>query len=158
MKKLLLSLMFVLMAVGAKAQFEKNTCYFSTSFSGLNLSYSNNEKFTFGMDLNGGIFVEDAWMLYGKLGYAHTRYEDNVSLGVGGRYYIKQNGLYLGLGLQYEHVLKNVNNLQLCPEIGYAFCLNEFITLEPALYYNMSLNNFADGSKVGLKLGLGFYF
>ena len=88
MKKLLLSLMFVLMAVGAKAQFEKNTCYFSTSFSGLNLSYSNNEKFTFGMDLNGGIFVEDAWMLYGKLGYAHTRYEDNVSLGEIGRAHV----------------------------------------------------------------------
>ena len=158
MKKFLLSLIFVLMAVGAKAQFEKNTTYFSTSFSGLNLSYSNNEKFTLGLDLNGGIFVEDAWMLYGKFGYGHTRYDDNVSLGMGARYYIKQNGLYLGLGLQYEPVLKNVNNLQLCPEIGYAFFLNEFITLEPALYYNMSLNNFADGSKVGLKLGLGFYF
>ena len=109
MKKFLLSLIFVLMAVGAKAQFEKNTTYFSTSFSGLNLSYSNNEKFTLGLDLNGGIFVEDAWMLYGKFGYGHTRYDDNVSLGMGARYYIKQNGLYLGLGLQYEHVLKNVN-------------------------------------------------
>ncbi len=158
MKKLLLGILFVLATVSAKAQFDKGTCYVSSSFSGLNLSYSNNEKFSFGLDLNGGIFVHDAWMLFGKLGYGHTRYDDNVSVGAGARYYIKQNGLYLGLGLQYEHLFKNVNNLQLCPEVGYAFFVNEFITIEPAIYYNMSLNNFSDGSKVGLKVGLGFYF
>lgn len=158
MKKLMMSLLLVLASVSAKAQFEKNTCYFSTSFSGFNMSYSNNEKFTLGLDLNGGIFVQDCWMVYGKIGYDHTRAYDDVSLGIGGRYYISQNGLYLGLGLQYEHVLKNVNNLQLCPELGYCFYLNEYVTIEPAVYYNMSLNNFSDGSKVGLKVGFGYYF
>ena len=72
-------------------------------------------------------------------------------MGVGGRYYFTQNGIYMGLGLQYEHATKSVNNLQLCPEVGYAFFVNRFITIEPAVYYHMSLNDFSDGSKVGLK-------
>ena len=135
MRKLMLSLLLMMAAMGAKAQFEKGTTYVAASTTSLS-----------------------AWMLYGKLGYDHTRYTDHFQMGVGGRYYFTQNGIYMGLGLQYEHATKSVNNLQLCPEVGYAFFVNRFITIEPAVYYHMSLNDFSDGSKVGLKLGLGFYF
>ena len=158
MRKLMLSLLLMMAAMGAKAQFEKGTTYVSASTTSLGLSYSSNEKLKFGLELNGGYFIQKAWMLYGKLGYDHTRWTDHFQMGVGGRYYFTQNGIYMGLGLQYEHATKSVNNVQLCPEVGYAFFVNRFITIEPAVYYHMSLNDFSDGSKVGLKLGLGFYF
>lgn len=157
MRKLMLSLLLMMAAMGAKAQFEKGTTYVAASTTSLGLSYSSSEKLNFGLDFTGGYFVQSAWMLYGKLGYDHTRYTDHFQMGVGGRYYFTQNGIYMGIGLQYEHATKSVNNLQLCPEVGYAFFVNRFITIEPAVYYHMSLNDFSDGSKVGLKLGLGFY-
>ena len=158
MKKLLMTLLSCVTTLGAKAQFEKNTTYFSTSLTGLSMSYSNQEKFTLGVDVLGGFFVEQSWMLYGRFGYGHTQVSDDVTLGVGMRYYILQNGLYLGSALQYQHLFKNMNNVQICPEVGYTFFLNRFVTLEPALYYNISLNNFSDGSKVGLRIGFGFFF
>lgn len=151
-------MLLAVVSVSANAQFDKHTTYVAASLSGLNLSYSSNEKVAFGLNLLGGYFVEDAWMIYGKAGYNHTRHMDDVSIGAGFRYYIKQNGVYMGAGLQYEHATKNVNNFQLCPEVGYAFYLNKHVTIEPAVYYDLSLNNFADGSKVGLKIGAGIYF
>ena len=158
MRKLVLSLLFVAMALTANAQFEKHTTYVSASLTGLNLSYSSNERLTFGLDATGGYFIAQSVMMYGKIGYDHTRHTDNFSMGAGARYYFLQNGIYMGCGLQYEHVTKSVNNLQLCPEIGYAFFLNRNITIEPAVYYNISMNDFADGSKIGLKVGFGYYF
>ncbi len=158
MKKLMLSLLLLVMAVGANAQFNKKTKYISASATGFGMSYSSGEKFTMGLEFTGGYFIRDAWMIYGRLGYDHTRYTDNFQLGAGGRYYFTQNGVYLGLGLQYAHATKSINNLHLTPEVGYAFYINRFLTIEPAVYYNMSLNDFSDGSKVGLKVGLGFYF
>ncbi len=158
MKKLMLSLLLMVVAVGANAQFEQKTKYASVSATGLGLSYSSGEKWNFGMDVNAGYFIKKAWMVYGQFGYDHTRYTDDLQIGVGSRYYFTQNGVYLGLGLQYAHATKSINNLHLCPEVGYAFFINRFITIEPAVYYNMSLNDFSHGSKVGLKVGLGFYF
>ncbi len=154
----MLSLLLLTAAIGAKAQFEKGTKYVSASVTGLSLSYSSDEDFKFGMELDGGYFVQKAWMLYGQVGYDHTEYTDYFKVGAGGRYFFTQNGIYMGLGLQYEHATKSVNNVQLCPEVGYAFFVNRFITIEPAVYYNMSLNDFSDGSKVGFRIGLGFYF
>lgn len=158
MKKFIVSLLLCVMTLGAHAQFERGTSYVSASATGLGLSYGAGEKFTLGLGITGGYFVEQSWMCYGKFGFDHTRYSDNVAVGLGGRYYFTQNGVYVGVGLQYEHVTKSINNLHFCPEVGYAFFINRFITIEPALYYNISLNDFSDGSKVGLKLGLGFYF
>lgn len=154
----MLSLLLLVMAASANAQFEKKTKYISASATGLGLSYSTNEKFTLGLSATAGYFVQTAWMLYGTVSYDHTRYTDNVLVGAGGRYYFTQNGVYMGLGLQYGHATKSINNLFLAPEVGYAFYVNHYITIEPAVYYNMSLNDFSNGSKVGLKIGLGFYF
>lgn len=154
----MLSLLLLVMAMGANAQFNKKTKYISASATGFGMSYSSSEKFTLGLELTGGYFIEKAWMIYGRLGYDHTRYTDNFQIGAGGRYYFTQNGVYLGLGLQYAHATKSINNLHLTPEVGYAFYINRYITIEPAVYYNMSLNDFSNGSKVGLKVGLGFYF
>lgn len=62
---------------------------------------------------------------------------------------------YYGEPVAYTH---KSNNLSLALEAGYCFYLNHYMSIEPAVYYNMCLNDFSDGSRVGLKLGLGFYF
>ena len=43
-------------------------------------------------------------------------------------------------------------------EIGYAFYLNHYLTVEPSVYYKMSMHDFSDNSSVGLRIGLGYYF
>ena len=77
------SLLLMMAAVGAHAQFEKGTTYLSASTTGLGLSYSSSEKLNFGMEFNGGYFLQKAWMLYGTLGYDHTRYTDHFRIGAG---------------------------------------------------------------------------
>lgn len=130
------------------------------------MSYSKDSKFSFGLDATAGYFLEDAWMVYGRFGYEHQYVKgpsndvNNVNLGVGGRYYIRQNGLYLGMGLKYEHLYNGEkrNNIDLTPEVGYCFYLNHYLSVEPAVYYDCCLNHFSEGSKVGLRVGFGFYF
>ncbi|MCR4994626.1 MAG: outer membrane beta-barrel protein [Bacteroidales bacterium] len=169
MKKMILGCLLALCTLSANAQFEAGKKYVSLSSSSLGLSYSKNDKLRFDVGLKAGMFVERAWMVYALAEYNHKQlmyssfgdrkvYQDEVELGLGGRYYIEQNGLYVGLGLQYGHSEQHFDNFYVAPEIGYVFFINEYLTIEPSLYYHMSLNDFADGSKVGLKLGMGFYF
>jgi hypothetical protein len=42
-------------------------------------------------------------------------------------------------------------------EAGYAYFLSKTVTIEPAVYYDMSFKD-GDYSKIGLKIGFGFYF
>ena len=159
MKKSLLTLLLAVVSLSASAQFEKFTSYLNTSLTGLDLSYGKDQKLRFGMQATGGYFVADGWMVYGRFGYEHKyRGLDDVKLGAGMRYYIVENGLYMNMGLQYEHLEPNFNYVQLTPEVGYCFYLNHYVSIEPAVYYDLCLNKFSDGSKVGLKLGFGFYF
>ena len=158
MKKIIVGCLLAAFSLPSWAQFEKGKNYINASLSGLNLSYSKNENTRLDLNFTAGRFVTTDWMIYGRLGYMHTDDYNHFTLGAGGRYYIEQNGLYLNLGLQYEHITPELNNLHLTPEIGYAFFINHYLTIEPAVYYNMSLNDFSDGSKVGFRLGLGYYF
>lgn len=169
MKKFLLGCMMALCAISANAQFEAGTKYLNVSTSSLSLSYSKNDKLRFDIGLTGGIFVANDWMFYINADYNHKQlmysrlgnrkiFQDEVQLGLGMRYYIEQNGLYIGLGAQYAHTEQSFDNIFVTPEIGYAFFVNQYLTIEPAVYYHMSLNDFSGGSKVGLKLGFGFYF
>lgn len=159
MKKIFMAILLALTTLSVSAQFEKGTSYLNASMTGLDLSYSKNTKFTLGLNATGGYFLEDGWMLYGRVGYDHPAASVNTAqLGVGGRYYIEQNGLYLNLGLQYEFAGKEQNYIHLTPELGYCFYLNHYLSIEPAVYYNCCLNKFSEASRVGLKVGLGFYF
>ncbi len=133
MKKSFLALLFAVVSLSASAQFERYTSYLNTSLTGLDLSYSKDQKVTFGLQATGGYFFEDSWMVYGRLGY-------------------------LNMGLQFEHREPKFNYVQLTPEVGYCFYLNHFVSIEPAVYYDLCLNKFSDGSTVGLKVGFGFYF
>lgn len=165
MKRLFLALVMAVISVGAFAQFEQGTMYANTSLTGLNLSYSKNEKFSLGLDATGGYFIADDFMLFGRVGYSYKSDLHDWTVGAGARYYIRQNGLYLGLGAKIDQsILEQENHHSrhtstfLTPEVGYCFYLNHYVSVEPAVYYDMSLNHFSSGSKVGLKLGFGFYF
>lgn len=161
MKKIFLALCLTIVSLSASAQFEQYTRYFNASLTGLNMSFNSNQKFNLGIDVTGGQCLADNWMLVGQLGYDHKRHDDRLSLGIGGRYYIEQNGLYLNLGVKYQYMdlyHSKVNNIMLTPEIGYCFFLNQYVTIEPALYYDLSMNHFSDYSTVGLRLGFGYYF
>lgn len=158
MKKILLLLLLLVCGLTAHAQFAQGTKYIGASVSGLGISYSSNEKFRFGLDASAGYFAADCLMLRATVGYDHTREIDDVTLGGGLRYYFDNCGVFLGTGLEFQHHSPSNNNLMLPVEIGYAFFVNHFITIEPSVYYKMSLNDFSHDSTVGLKLGLGFYF
>lgn len=159
MKKLMLSvLLFGAAIVGAKAQFEAGTKFLGLSATGLNLSYSTNEKFRLGAQATVGYFIADQLLAKADLGYSHTEYVDDFSCGAGLRYYFKENGIFLGAGGEFSHLTKNNNDVLIPVEVGYAFYLNHYITIEPSVYYKMSLDDFSDKSTVGLKIGFGFYF
>ena len=164
MKKSLLLLLLAVVSMSSFAQFEKGTKYVGASLTGLNLSYSSGEKFGLGLQATGGYFFADSWMAIGKLEYNHQWQSaplndiNAVSVGAGARYYFQSNGIYLGAGLQYKHAAVNADYLQLPLEVGYCYYLNQYVSIEPAIYFEPCLNKFSDGTRVGFKLGLGFYF
>lgn len=160
MKKISLLIIALFMAVASHAQFEKGKYYVGASISGLNLSYNGTENFNIGLDATIGHLVSDDWMVLGRFGYQHNGHadtSDSFSLGVGGRYYIIQNGLYLGINAKFVHAYHNYNDLMPGIEIGYSFFLNESVTIEPAVYYDQSFKNHSDYSKIGFKVGIGIY-
>ena len=112
-----------------------------------------------GIEGKAGYLLEDNWMVLGQASLKHTGSSDAASsftAGIGGRYYIVQNGLYLGANLKYLHADHSYNDLMPGAEVGYAFYINRSVTIEPAIYYDHSFNN-SDYSTVGLKVGIGIY-
>lgn len=98
MKKILLLAIGFLMTMTASAQFEQGKYYCNGSLTGINLSYSGAEKLSLGVEAKGGYLVADNWMALVMAGYSHDEdVDDKFAVGVGGRYYIIQNGLYMGL-------------------------------------------------------------
>ena len=162
MKKSFLLLLFAIVSMSSFAQFEKGTKYVGASLTGLNISYSTGEKFGLGLSVNGGYFFADSWMATARLGYDHKWQEgpdvNEVVFGAGARYYFQSNGIFLGAGLQYRHVSADLDFLQVPLEVGYCYYLNRHVSIEPAIYFEPCLNKFSDGTKVGLKIGLGYYF
>ena len=158
MKRILTTALLLVMFVASYAQFEKGKKYVGAYSTGLGLSYSSGDKLRFSLGAEGGYFIADNFMVKANAGYEHTRHADDFSFGLGGRYYFQQNGIFLGAGGEYVHHDPSNNDVLIPVEVGYAFFLNRYVTIQPALYYKMSINDFSDGSTVGLKIGLGFYF
>lgn len=193
LRKVLTMLLIAVSSMHASAQFEKYTSYLNTSLTGLGLSYSKDSRFKMGVQATGGYFVEDCWMLYGRFGFEHQgargvmKNRNDLQIGVGGRYYIEQNGIFLGVGLAYQHATNvtfsqhesifgrttengpvekrtvynyygNRNYVHLTPEVGYCFYVNNYLSIEPSVYCNLCLNRFSEGTEIGLKFGMGFYF
>lgn len=159
MKKFLLSMLLMCVAaVGSKAQFEAGTTYVGASLSNLGVSYSTSERCRWGGGVSAGYFVADKFMMKAELSYNHTREVDDFSAGLAGRYYFRENGIFMGAGGEFVHYTPSSNDVMIPVEIGYAFYLNHYITIEPSVYYKMSLDCFSRKSTVGFKLGFGFYF
>ena len=158
MKKVILLMLLLVSTLTANAQFAQGTKYVSTSLSGIGLSYSDNQKFRLGVDATAGYFMADCLMLRGSVSYNHTPEIDDVAIGAGIRYYFDQCGVFMGAGADYVHYTPNSNDVQIPVEIGYSFFVNRFITIEPSVYYKMSLDSFSKKSTVGIRIGLGFYF
>lgn len=157
-RKLFLMIVGLLLTVAAQAQFEQSKKYIGASLSGLNLSYNGTEKTNFGLQAKGGFLFTDDWMAIGQLAYnKQTDLPAAVSLGAGVRYYIVQNGLYLGASVNYLHAGDAYDDFRPSIQIGYAFFLSETVTIEPEIYYNHSCKNHSDYSTIGLSIGFGIY-
>ena len=158
MKKWIISLMLFAAAVSANAQFEAGTTYLGVSATNFGLSYSTHEKFRMGIGTSVGYFLTDQFLVKGEISYNHTNHIDDISAGMGGRYYFVENGIFMGAGAEFVHYTKSNNDIQIPVELGYCFYLNHYVSVEPSIYYRMSVNDFSKKSTVGLKVGFGFYF
>ena len=160
MKKLVVVFAALMLTLSASAQFEKDKIYVGSSLTGLNLNYSGQSKLSLGLQGQVGYFLLDDVLAYANVGYDHSGVDgvaDQLVLGVGGRYYIEQNGIFLGLNCNYVHGYHSYNDIRPGVEVGYAFFINRHVTIEPSIYYNQSFKDHSDYSTVGLKLGLGLY-
>lgn len=157
MKKVFMVIVALAMTLTASAQFEQGKMYLNTSLTGLDLSYNGSRSLHFGLEAKGGYLIEDNWMLLAKAGIDTQKGSTNLNIGVGGRYYIIQNGIFLGANASYVHGNGGYNDFMPGIEIGYAFFINQYVTIEPAIYYNQSVKRHGDYSTVGLKVGIGLY-
>ena len=160
MKRVLLLFAVLLSALCGFAQFEQGKYYVGASATGFNLSYSGAEKLNLGIEVKGGYLVADNWLVTANAEFQHSGDDDVadcISVGVGGRFYVIQNGLYLGLNAKLIHASHDYNDLMPGLEFGYAFFLNKHVTIEPAVYYDQSFKNHSDYSKIGLRVGIGIY-
>lgn len=168
MKKFIACLVVLAATTLAHAQFEQNKWYFNASVTELGLTYSGEEKFRMGAQATVGAFLFDniALLLNGE-GTWHKTGERSAALGVGGRYYFSQNGIFLGTGIKFKHYEYKADNEEdgsldfndglWSVEAGYAFFLSRTVTIEPSVYYDLSFKD-KDYSKLGFKLGFGLYF
>lgn len=143
----------------ASAQFQEGKGYLGASLTGLDLHYNGQDGFNVGIEGKAGYFPWDNIMVLASFDAVHDGSKtvaDHITMGVGGRYYITQNGLYLGAGVKLLHANHSYNDLMPGAEVGYAFFINRSVTIEPALYYDQSFKK-SDYSTVGLKVGLGIY-
>jgi hypothetical protein len=155
MKKIAFIVVALIMSVAAHAQFEKGKVYVGASLSGLDLS-SQAKKFHFGADAKIGYLLADNLMATAMGSFDHLQDDGNTcAFGVGGRYYIVQNGLYLGGTVKYKHS-RNYNDCVPGLQVGYAFFVSRTVTIEPELYFDFSTKHF-DYSNYGLRIGIGVY-
>lgn len=158
-KKIAVVALGLMVSVGAHAQFESGKQYCGASLTGLNLCYNGSEELSLGIQAKAGYFFEDDMMLLAQAEYKHSGLEgvkDYWALGAQGRYYIEQNGIYLGAGVKLIHT-GSYNDVMPGVEVGYAFFVSKQVTIEPAVYYDQSFKNHSDYSTVGVKVGIGIY-
>lgn len=158
-KKILILMVAFFAAINANAQFEKGKIYVGGSLTGLNLSYSGLEHFNLGLQAKAGYFLADDFMVHASVGYQHygnDGIDDTFMLGGGGRYYIEQNGIFLGATCKWLHA-EGFDDVMPGLEVGYAFFLSRTVTVEPSIYYNQSFKDHKDYSSIGLNLGIGIY-
>jgi hypothetical protein len=158
MKKIFMLLTALMLTMSASAQFEGGKKYVGASLTGFDLSYNGLQELRLGVSAKAGYLMDDNLMFLGEVGYEHPGKDmsDILSASVGARYYIEQNGIFLGANCKYIHV-SSYNDFMPGIEIGYAFFINQTVTVEPSVYYQQSFKRHSDYSTVGLKIGVGIY-
>ena len=155
MKKIAFIVVALVMSVAANAQFEQGKGYIGASMSGIDIS-NQTKEFHLGLNAQLGYMFQDNLLALGTLGWDHwDKSGDSFVLGAGARYYIEQNGLYLGGSLKYKHA-EQYDDLLPGVQLGYAFFLGRTVTLEPELYFDMSTKKF-DYTCYGVRVGIGIY-
>ncbi len=161
MRKFALLICLLTVTLTASAQFEKGTVIINPSLSGLNFSYSQNDKARFGIGAQVGTFLADGFALLVNAGADWSKPVDEDNRGTGMRVYFHSTGMYLGGGIDWNHFRWNSENHRsdwgLGIEAGYAYFLSRTVTIEPAVYYKWRFND-SDMSRFGVKVGFGFYF
>ncbi len=158
-KKTTLLIVLLFMSLFSYAQFQEGKAYVGTSLTGVDFHYNGKYGLNIGIEAKGGYFFFDNLMLLGSVSAVHNGSKavaDHFSIGAGGRYYITQNGIYLGAGCKFVHANHNYNDLMPNAEVGYAFYVNRSVTVEPAIYYDHSFKG-SKYSTIGFKIGVGVY-
>ncbi len=158
MIKKIVSLVAALMvSMASHAQFEAGKTYIGASLSSFDLSYSGLSEGRLGLQGKGGYLFADNLMALAQLSYEKQKdMPYTLTLGAGGRYYIVQNGLYLGASALFKH-RDRYDDILPSVQVGYAFYISRTVTIEPELYYEQSFKNHKDYSQVGLRVGIGIY-
>ena len=157
MKKIALFVVALVMSVAANAQFEQGKGYLGASLTNVDLSYNGLNKGHFGLGAKAGYLIADDWMLLGQLDYQKTKdVPYSLTLGPGIRYYIQQNGLYMGASALFKHA-DDYNDFMPSIQIGYAFFISRTVTFEPEIYYEHSFKDHSNYSTAGIRLGVGVY-
>ena len=158
MKKIVLVFAALLVSVASHAQFEADKLYVGASLSSLDLSYNGLQKGRIGVQGKVGYFFDDNMMLLSHLAYEKMKdYPFTLSWGLGGRYYMEQNGLYFGVSATYKHGGGGYNDVMPGIQVGYSFFISRTVTIEPEIYYDQSFKNHSDYSTIGLRVGFGIY-
>ena len=170
--------------MASHAQFQQGKGYIGASLTGLDMHYNGADKFNLGFEAKGGYLFMDNLMGLAFTSVEHKGHKNttnNFMVGAGARYYIIQNGLYLGVNAKFVHASTKIEESTTVPdidpvtertvttkhkthyndvmpglEVGYAFYINRSVTIEPAIYYDQSFKK-SDYSTVGLKVGIGVY-
>lgn len=165
MKKSFIS--FALMLIGclcANAQFEQGKKYIGASLSNISMNYSKANDSSFGLNLNGGYFLDNEFLVKGEVGYNNVGKTSALNFTAGARYYFERNGIFVGAAgeLQWREHFGERNHgktlLYMPVEVGYAFFINRHVTVEPSVYYKVCYNEFKNFSEAGFKIGFGVYF
>ena len=157
MKKIVLVFAALLVTAASHAQFEADKFYIGASLSSLDLSYNGMQKGRLGLQGKVGYLFADNMMLTAQLGYEKVNEIPFVlSTGLGGRYYMEQNGLFLGVSATYKHT-EGYNDLMPGIQVGYSFFISRTVTIEPEIYYEQSFKSHSDYSTIGLRVGFGIY-
>ena len=138
--------------------FEESKFYIGASLSGLTLNYSKASDWSLGLSAKAGYLFLDNWMVLGVIDYQNysSGTVTSTNIGAGARYYFERNGVFVGLTAKYAHST-GVDEFKPEINVGYAFFLGHYATLEPELYYEQSFKG-SKYSKFGLRLGFGVYF
>ena len=158
MKKIALFVLALVMSVTANAQFEQGKGYLGASLTNVDLSYNGLNKGHFGLGTKAGYLIADDWVLTGQLDYQKTKdIPYSLTLGTGIRYYIQQNGLYMGISALFKHADDDYNDFMPSIQMGYAFFITRTVTFEPEVFYEHSFKDHSTFSTAGIRLGIGVY-